>query len=269
MRVAPFSFTSCTHALHERLGDALAPRARTDVDQRRCERAAVRAPSRARCPTAPSSSSAMKTAPLDDVAADVRPLLLPGLRRGARRLGHLALELLPELAQHRPRRRSWRGGCSCGRGHAMAGQEVVRRTGSGRDRGGGRARARRDRRRFRPPCAGRGRLRATRAGARGGARGTIRPSTAPSPRSAVSRSRISSSGRSASASRSMSARARPSAYSALRREKPSATRSSSRRRRRGCSRVGKPCAICPRDAVALDEAACGSRRPRGARPAAR
>ena len=79
----------------------------------------------------------------------------------------------------------------------------------------------------RPPCAGRDRPRARRAAARGGGRGTTRPSRG--------RSRGSRSGgraprrrrAQASPSRSISARASPTTYSAFRRENPTATSSSS------------------------------------------
>ena len=107
------------------------------------------------------------------------PLLLPRLGLEAVRLGHLGLELLPELAQRLPRPRLWQGGRSR---HREAGQEVV----------GGeileRVEARSelvhvgtveeiDRLPQREVAGGPGA-----SGARGGARGTTRPSTAPIPR---------------------------------------------------------------------------------------
>ena len=149
-----------------------------------------------------------------------------------------------------------RAGRSCRRHEPEAGEEVVggqvlERMEAGAEGCGRRARHHRTRR---PPCAARGRRPATRAGARGGGRGTSRRSTrrgraarraAPSPRRrAAPRARR----------RSRSLRARPTTYSALRPEKPSANSSSSLARATR-SRVGNANASAAGLAVALDEPA--------------
>ena len=64
----------------------------------------MRAPANGRCGLDDANSSVVVFGEVDralcDVGPNARPLAFPRLALGARRRGHLDLELLPELAEH-------------------------------------------------------------------------------------------------------------------------------------------------------------------------
>ena len=188
-------------------------------------------PSRGRPSSSASSTTSSPIACSSSASSSSHVVVAP------RRVGDLGVERAPELAARAARSS---GVAVRITGHALCEQQVVGGRGS---RTGGSARAPPGRPGHHRECAHRlaqreVARRATRAAARGGARGTSRPSTrrgraarraAPSPRRPA--------GAASAVEVEVGAR-EADVYSALRREKPSATSSSSRRAPRARSRVG-------------------------------
>ena len=95
---APGSRACAAQARRSCLRDSLPPGARTNVDEVHVHRAVLRLVDLGDADR-PVRVHREEDAAGGDLAASVLPLLLPRLRLEAGRLRHLALELLPELAQ--------------------------------------------------------------------------------------------------------------------------------------------------------------------------